>query len=324
MNFQEPGPATSNNARITVVIEPTITDTQQRPKEIIIRPIRRAGARFFDDQINAFERMATVLRRAVLQAVRPFFLNLNDNQIKRRVNGNLIMRNFGTGQAIRSNTTLGALDETEFEDLFQRPITSGSNPDLSIYDVYWAFWINPNSYIAGGNQSFKPGKLKGIINWHKKPVRHADEIGCAALAVCDGIENDRKRFTKKHPWSTVVKFAKWVVEVQKDLDFMDPLSVSIEEMKNVVELFPEYQLNIFFNTHVARGIPFTGSAFNPDEPKYLNILYDQNHYVRITGLVAFAQSLKKNHNACPKCCTFYLENSNTKFNTRRKNMFMWI
>jgi hypothetical protein len=66
MNFPEPGPATSNNARITVVIEPTVTDAQQRPKEIIIRPVRRAGTRFFDDQLNAFERMATVLRLSLI------------------------------------------------------------------------------------------------------------------------------------------------------------------------------------------------------------------------------------------------------------------
>jgi hypothetical protein len=309
MNFEEPAPATSNNARITVVIEPTITDAQQRPKEIIVRPIRRAGARFFDDQLNAFERMATVLRRSVLQAVRPYFLNLNDNQIKQRVRGNLIMQNFGNGRAIRDSTTLNRIDEFAFEELFQRPITAGSNPDLSIYDVYWSFWINPASYIIGGNQTFKPGKLKGINNWNKKPIRHEDEIGCAALAVCDAIEYDRKRYTKQHPWYTVVKFAKWVMEVQKELDFVNPLAVSIEEMKNVVQVFPEYQLNIFFNTHIARGISFTGSEFNPLEPKYLNILYDQNHYVRITGLLSFARSLKSHTKACPKCCTFYFENS---------------
>jgi len=311
MNFPAPGPATSNNARITIVIEPTITDNQQRPAEIIVRPIRRAGTRFFDDQLNAFDRLSVVLRRRVLQVLRPYFPTLTDNQIKQRVRGNLIMINFVGGQTIRSSTTLGELDETAFDELFQRATVAGSNTELTIYDVYWAYWINPVSYMAGGNQTFKPGKLAGIINWNKKPARHADEIGCAALAVCDGVENARKRYTKKHPWSTVVKFAKWTLEVQKDLDFADPLSVTIEEMEKVVQYFTEYQLNIFFNTTIARGISFTGSTFNPEDPKYLNILYDQNHYVRITGITAFARSLKNEYNICEKCATFY--NDKSKF-----------
>lgn len=192
-------PALNPTSRVLLAFDDEVNNNV--PILTTLTPIRRAGDIYNPTQI--FDQMASVFRTHVYVLVRRANPTWTQTQIDARIRGTLIMfnRNNDGHTNAAQDIPINEITGQTLEDLFNTT-TNESNPDLSIYDVGWKYFINPNSMIVGGSRSFtNRNGVKGIEMWDKKlkKTRNIEDpsgtIGCAAFALALGYDKLTKSFS---------------------------------------------------------------------------------------------------------------------------------
>ena len=281
------------------------------------RPVRRAGERFDDGQI--LENIGTSMRRAVLHAARPLMPGRSDFYIRQNVFGNLLMTNWNTDtQTVGNSIDLGMLDGHEMSRLLELARAPGSAPDLLVYDVHWKFWINPASFNFGGVTKATKTVHGGMNSQDKRPKKHKDLIGCAALAICLAVEEVEKKFkTKSHKaWHEQAGFADWVLETQAKFGFTDPLCVPVLELEKALSVFPEYKLTVLTDAVLSAFHQKEGIDYHREKRLHMVIYYDyrQKHFLHIKEPQVYIKRLHLKKRICIDCGNLYTI-GNTPINT---------
>lgn len=155
-----------------------------RPTTIRVRPLLPADQ--MPDEHATFENIAAILQDGAREIAR----NLGPGQIVTRnnllqnANGFLQMTNIeNNNHAHIEGVRIENLDIFTLYDLFDRAHAE-SNPDLSVYTVYWDFWVNPQSVLLGGARlaAQKDGTCK-IAN----KLYEFNQIRAGCAAVCCAI-----------------------------------------------------------------------------------------------------------------------------------------
>lgn len=288
-----------------------------RPHAVSLRPIRQAGANYDDPRV--LMQFADVMAREVRRLLRIHLPTWSLAQFNTRVRGILVMSNWNNDT--HSNATrvpLTGLTTATFLELYEEARAQGSNPDLSIYDVNWTYFINPQSLILGGSFGFKNiNNYKGILNWNKKLQAHPNiplkTIGCATLAIAIGMDavspNPLYRTNSKHNRFKSREFTKHchTLQTQLSLNPIDtPSSLSIFTVK-----YPEWRLAIisdkFLKPTIFIGTDYTRNNIHKDD-KTIFILHDllSAHFIPISSISELTKSMKSsNHKFCFDCCTSY-------------------
>lgn len=153
---------------------------EDRPTTIRVTPILPADQQ--PDELSVFETVAGILQTEASRIAR----NLLADQIVTRPNslanasGWLQMTNIeNSAHAHTEDVLISDLDVFTLLDLFDRA-HSESNPNLTVYSVYWEFWVNPQSVLLGGARlaSSKDGTC--IIS-NKIYEYNQIRVGCSAV-----------------------------------------------------------------------------------------------------------------------------------------------
>ncbi|MES2875526.1 MAG: DNA polymerase [Bacteroidota bacterium] len=165
--------------------------------------------------------------------------------------------------------------------------------------------VNRASIDDGGASKFKNAQnIKGIHLWE---TELPDQIGCAAVALMRGYY----RHEKKIEGLKQRNFYDTCLNLQLDCAFEDPLKVTILELDQFVNLYPEYRVVIFSNKF---GIPhfIVGQTFQ-DKSIYIYHDIETSHYCYITGIREFGKYLKNSNSYrfCVTCCDFYTGHRST-------------
>jgi len=292
-----------------------------RPHMVRLRPIRQAGTNYDDQRILA--QFATVLVREIRRLLRIHLPTWTNAQFNQRVRGRLIMSNWNNeGNANVEDANLLDITPATFARMFNEANANGSNPDLSIYDVQWSYFLVPNSLALGGSFGFtNPKNLKGIQHWNKKlksidNITHQD-IGCATLAIALGMDlidknplfvsnRMKNRFSSK-------QFTEHCMELQTELELgkiCTPDSLSIFPF-----IYAEWRLAII-SSGFTRPTVFTGIDYKRNSvhkfDKTVFIYHDLKsaHFVPVSGFNALMESITtSNHRVCYDCCSSYVATS---------------
>lgn len=294
---------------------------------ITLRPIRRAGNRYSD--ISILGRYATQIRTEIYRALRT--RGLSDPQIRSRASLSVFMYNWnneGNSNA-RNNVTMTQLNGKLFLDMFEEATASGSNADLDLYDVVWKVWINPASITSAGagDESRKQGVYK--FSWRLKPSGEIDtkKLGCAAKVLALGMERKESKYTIDLRRST--GFTEDVYKLQQELNFNEPLDVTVLELAKFVDLYPKYRLAIFCAVHINPTI-YVGNEYVYNEDSRLDFtIYVFNdilkqHYRLMTSPQewVFGELNSRSYRWCHKCC-FHIS-LNSKKSCRCGSVYTYV
>lgn len=224
---------------------------------VTLRPVRQAGR----DQTNIdiFGHFAARLRTEIYRDLRP--TGLADRTIRNRVRISIFMNNWVNpgNQARRQNILVRDLNDDLLSDMFEDALANGSQPDLDIYDLLWKVWINPASIEVGGSRE-KEDKQPGLYSFvaELKTVKGIDKetIGCAAIVLGVGYEKKEKALGSHY--TRQPGFTKTLHELQNELDFYDPLDVTVYELENFVKVRPNYRVVVIVSVEIQATI-YTGT-----------------------------------------------------------------
>lgn len=313
-NHQNVPPAARNNYLARFVFDNEILGT--RPHTVSLRPIRQAGGNYDDQRVLA--EFARAMNREIRRLLRIHLPTWTTAQINQNVQGRLIMANWDNeGHANVEDVTLTEINEETFLRMFEEATANGSNPDLSIYDVTWKYFIIPNTLLLGGSFGAFHNTLnyKGINNWDKKlitagTITHQD-IGCASLAIAIGMDDKIKnpvfKTNKTKSRFKSKQFTKYCHELQEELELgkiCTPNQLSIFPF-----MYPEWRLVIFY-TVFTRPTIYIGIDYVQDSDHKLDktvfIFHDlkSSHFISVSSIQALCGSLDKVFvKLCWTCCT---------------------
>ena len=121
-----------------------ITHGDGSPDTVQLTPIKRGGRNYDEEEV--FMQIAKSLQSTVIKAVMDFVPAMSHNLV-RNTNGILQMNNINDYRhAHTEDLTLGELSVQDIQDIFERVVQYG---EISIFDVSFAFWINPLSLKIG-------------------------------------------------------------------------------------------------------------------------------------------------------------------------------
>lgn len=321
-------PATAANNRITVLFDNEIIEG--RPQLIIMRPVRRAGDNY--NEIEIMTQLAALMKQEVYRRLRAYLPTWTTQQLRNNVRGSLMMYNWDNeAHTHADDISLDNLTGDFFDQAFQDATANGSNPELTIYDVEWKVWINPNSLQVGGTANFTNIKgLKGIEMWNKKlkttkimtgrlfhEIKH-DDIGCAAFALGLGRDLVERLFMDKKGGGrfTIAAYTKYVYDLQEQLNFPDPKLVTVEQLRNYLNIYPDYRIVIVTALFNQPTIMIGGSYIKNDDPKTdktIHLYHDllTQHFVTITSIKEFVKYFEGHNDSmkwCFDCCSKYAAN----------------
>jgi len=310
-------PSLNAFSTVTVLFDNDIVEG--RPNLVVMRPVRRAGEQFNDFQIMG--QLAALMKREVYRLLQNYLPFWTLQQLRNNVRGSLMMYNWDNEAHTHiDDITLEDLNGEFFDEQFQNATANGSNPDLTIYDVEWKVWINPNSLLVGGQSKFtNPKKLQGIDMWNRrliqtKGIEHED-VGCAAFALALGRDLVENVYTSKKNirWRQPA-YTRYVYDLQNALNFPDPKLVSVEQLRRYIEIYNDYRIVVITAMFNQPSI-MIGNAYvkndNPKQDKTIYIYHDllTHHFVTITGIINFIQHFEGNRGGsvkwCYDCCTKY-------------------
>ncbi len=137
----------NNNVRVVFDIQ----HAGLRPSVITIRPIQQPGVNV--DDLRTFNFLANGLRLRIIRELNTA-LGWNQIQIRNQIRGSLIMANRLNPDhtATLNNIRVGDINAGILLQAFEVATANGSNPDLSLSDVEWRYWINPATFQVGGSK----------------------------------------------------------------------------------------------------------------------------------------------------------------------------
>ena len=289
---------------------------------ISLRPIRQAGTNYDDQRV--LEQFAGAMVKEVRRLLRLYRPTWTNAQLNNNVLGRLMMTNWtNDGHAAVEDTGLQGITTATFIRMFTDATATGSNPDLSIYDVYWRYFIIPTSLVLGGAfGSFNNSNgYKGINNWNKhiKPTKsiHHNDIGCGSLAIAlgmDYINKDERFASNKKSRFNSERFTEHCYKLQEELS-LGKINTP-QQLAIFPALYQEWRLVIIYSAFTRPTI-FCGDDYvqNVDTKKdnTVFILHDlkSDHFISITSIKELCKSLCRTGNSslCFTCCTPYIVSS---------------
>lgn len=193
---------------------------------------------------------------------------------------------------------------------------AGSNPNLNLFQVVFAFWINPLSYNVGAGTTTPLKDLSGI---HKKTAityqtAEGEPISCAALAIAHDLAKEGYYGTpfKSNPFDRICvkRFLIHAKELQTSLRW--GLDVSFSELPQFVAVHPTYRLVViqpsFKNSRIS---DWKGSRYVQDEEQKIIHLYfhpETLHYYGVKAPMAFIRKQKNSRSYlwCHVCSQQYI------------------
>lgn len=309
-------PAARRNYLARYVFDNEIIGT--RPHMIRVRPIRQAGTNYDDQRILA--QFAEVMIREIRRLLRIHLPTWTNAQFNQRVHGRLMMTNWhNEGDANVEDINLTGLTGDTFNRMFAEARTVGSNPELSIYDVTWTYFIVPNSLILGGSfgKFTNPQKLKGIKYWDQKLIASGnithEDIGCGTLAIAlgmDSLNKNPKFVANKNTTRFASKlFTDYCHQLKLELELGKICTV--QDLNVFPLLYPDWRLVVIFSGFTKPTI-FIGENYSRDsnhkKDKSVFIYHDlkTSHFIHVSGLTVLYKSLPKGFpTICYECCTSY-------------------
>ena len=117
------------------------------PDTVQLTPIKRGGRNYDEEEI--YMQIAKTLKSTVIKAVMDFVSSMSLNLVH-SVNGILQMNNVNDYRhAHAEDVNLGQFSVQDIQEIFERVVQYG---EISIFDVSFAFWINPQSLKIGNVQ----------------------------------------------------------------------------------------------------------------------------------------------------------------------------
>ena len=312
-------PASTNARFRSQVAFDNVFNTTGRPVQAHMRPVVRAGQNHND--VSILRSYATRFRTEVNQILRTYLPTWRPGE-RLDVTGELYMSNWtNQGHAAIRTITVREITADLFIEMFENATTTGSNPDLSIYDVDWKFYFDADSLQRGGMSfAFKnTKKFDGILNWDTKLIAsngtyHTD-IGCLTLALARGLHSIIKneefiRNKKKSIFNSKLftEFCK-ALQDQLKLDKICP----VQDVEKFTLFYPDYRVvvitDMWTKPEIFEGVDYSRDSDHKKD-KTIFIYHDggSEHFVFITGIVAFLISLRGGNKAtkfCYSCCTVY-------------------
>jgi hypothetical protein len=269
--------------------------------------------------------IARELRTMVVNQIQQEF-GWSLNQTLDTVQGYLQMQNVEDDRhAHTEDLNLRDLNVESLLEIFQRVLQSGSNPDLSIYQVKWQYWINSASLNIGRGRLAVGAKVgtHGLSNKNLSVDIDGENIklGCASVALFTflvlktdtygtamrkviGVKNREKQMCLK------------IWELQNELEWGE--CVSVCRLKDFVQLKPEYRIVVLdLSQKCSDHWEFIGEEYvDDDDYSKTCFLYwcpKELHYYYLTGITTFVTSMNSSNSFCKAClCTFNRGNPRCK------------
>lgn len=237
----------------------------------------------------SMENILQSVSQGLIQTIRRTVRNENINVNESRIAGYLFISNIsGQGATFRSDRVLlNDLTPDFILDQFSRIVSPQSNPDLSVTDVEYEFWIDPFSLIVGAK------KLDGSLEWKPHPD-FKDKLNCCAIAIAIGIirkDPDYKSMNHNINRKCVSEF---VYEIQEKY-FPGEYS-SYTDIQMFVESEKKYKVIIhscFIRNPVIYG--------NGDIVIQIYFDLGEKHYYLMTGPIRFIDGIYGRVKQCKEC-----------------------
>lgn len=247
--------APRNNSRAVVQLDHEYANG--RLSYVTLRPVRQAGRN--QANINIFGHFASRLRTEIYSDLRP--AGIADRTIRNRVRISVFMNNWINpgNQARRQNILVRDLNDDLLSDMFEDALANGSQPDLDIYDLIWKVWINPASVEVGGSrekEDIHPGLFSFVTELRAVKGVDKDMIGCAAKVL--GVGYEKKEKILGRDYTRQPKFTKALHDLQEELEFYDPLDVSVYELGSFVKVRTNYRVVVIVSAEMQATI-YTGT-----------------------------------------------------------------
>jgi hypothetical protein len=295
--------------------ESVVSMARNRPHIITVRPIRSGGANA--SELATRTLIATTLREKIIDEVQRSSLWTRGETI-RRVEGtltgvNMMEANRGVSKRINN---LRNLTQNLIEEMFEMMVQSAD--ELLIYQIEWAFVINPIIYDTGasGQITIPSWALKNTACWRT----YSDDLGpisCASIAICLASRQPQ-RYT--HLTCGEKKLKSDARELQTEMGW--DTHVGINELERFVEKYPNYRLTCLmpaernfldytFTGTDFKPVPNTTEKFTGSKPSkdylYIYLDLDQKHYINVPAPQAFFR--RKLNSAgihfCHQCIVYF-------------------
>jgi hypothetical protein len=296
----------------------TTRHSDGRPDTVTITPTARGGTMISEAQV--FTQIGDALRSAIYQELRPYRQLWTRNNLRRNVTGILQMNNRDDSRhAHTEDLEVSNINFSSIQEIFYKATGTGSNPDLTIYNVEFVFWINPLSFDSGRGKSWSlstqgtiSNLLLGIIHQtlqvpKPKDPRCTRTVNCAASAIAFILARHgyygpthqakigQKREIKNWYWNSI--------------DLMDKFKwkedVLISQIPEFVKHFPEYRIVIVNTiTKSSSTRDFKGENYiQNEEDKIIYLHHDvkNQHFIAINKIKAFARRKGPGYNWCINC-----------------------
>ena len=304
-----------HNTSLPVYSVHSIRTRNNRPEIITIEATRRGGSFISPDQLYAS--IGNALQSAVYNELRNYPILWRNGRLLNRVTGILQMENITDRKhAHTRNIRPSELNFRVIQEIFERATSSGSNIDLSIYDVNFSYWINPDSFIMGAGNGSKTWaeSTKGIVPITYKTPSGEYPINCAAsslvylLAKSGYYGNSFKAHVSRNtPWY------KKSYEFMRDLQWEETISIS--QLEDFTQKFSEYRVvcvdtTSFQGSHDYSGVDY---VFKDDECiLYLYYCYKKHHFYAIRSIQKFISTIHGiSAKWCHQCAVVHRTNSCT-------------
>jgi hypothetical protein len=274
-------------------------------------PVRRRTINFtarFAQTPNAeapFETVLASVSQGLIRVVRRTVRQENINVNPDRITGYLFLNNVsGNGSTYRSaRVRINELTPEFLLEEFSKITSPNSNPDLSVADLEYSFWIDPESFIVGAKNNKK--SLEGSQYWD--PPKEFN-LNCCSLAIGIGIVKNDPEYTswknQLQRQSTKVAIAEFILKIQ-DKYFKEEYN-SISDIRTFVEDNPKYQI-IIYSCFIR-----TPNIVGDGDIKII-LFYDavEKHFRLITAIEAFIKGQTGNGvKVCKTCHEYSLRESN--------------
>ena len=296
----------------------TTRHSDGHPDTITITPTARGGIMISEARV--FTQVGDALRAAIYQELRPYRQLWTNNNLRRNVTGILQMNNIDDSRhAHTEDIEVSNINFEAIQEIFFKATGAGSNPDLTIYNVEFTYWINPLSFDTGRGKSwslFTQGIIViniGIIHQTLNVPKVANDprctriVNCAASSIVFILAREGyygTTFQTKIGQKREMK--NWYL---RSIDLMDKFNwkedVLVSQIPEFVKHFPKYRIVIVNTiTRSSSTRDFKGVEYiEKDDEKIIYLHHDvqNHHFIAISKIKAFIRRRGPTYNWCIKC-----------------------
>lgn len=299
----------------TFLLDVSTTDAGV-PRSVTIRPMLIAGAQV--DIMDVYNTIALTLRNRTVNAIRQH-TGWSANQVNERINGMLKMENLGDQRhAHTENVRLGELDGAEVSEIFDRAsgivyltLGQGSNSNLTIYEVEWTYWINPNSLLVGAGRA--KSSVSGVYPTSEIALTwNGEEVSCAAVVIGLWVATRTGKIKNGKNIGAVAnrpKLFKLCKSYEKKFGWGH--EVTIEQLSEVVN-DPEFShcRIVIVNPTIksSRSRDWAGADYVYNEQEniiYVHYDFEDKHFMLINSPRAFVAHKHPSRLWCAECSCWY-------------------